>query len=216
VYKKRTLIAVLALGAAVWASGQVYSNAPTNNDYRLTFLSPNDGATITGTDLTIVLSRPSIPTGRAVNEKKLMDIMTPTFQIWVDGKDYGNLPNGENVFTAHDLSYGPHKIAAAAKNTAGELVDRKEIHVTTISSGTVTSRQTYQVQPAAAPPSAPAPAPDPALAAIPSREPLPARAPLPSAPPPSLPKTATSYPAAAVAGLGLLIAGFALGRPRRS
>jgi hypothetical protein len=42
---------------------------------------------------------------------------TPIFQIWVDGKNMGNLPGGSNVFYARDLSYGPHKIVVMAKNT---------------------------------------------------------------------------------------------------
>jgi LPXTG-motif cell wall-anchored protein len=144
-----------------------------------------------------------------------MDAMTPTFQIWVDGKDYGNLPTGQNVFTAHDLSFGPHKIVVAAKNTAGEVVDRKEINVTTVTTSSMTTHpQTDQVQPAAAAPvaAAPPPAPEPVRAQAPP--PAPAPAAQASAPLASLPQTATSYPAAAVGGLGLLITGILLSRRR--
>jgi LPXTG-motif cell wall-anchored protein len=206
-YKKRILLAVLALGTALAALAQVHSNAPTDKDYRLTIVSPKDGASIAGTDLTIVLRQPMVPTGQSVKEKERMDVMTPTFQVWVDGKDYGNLPAGQNVFTAHELSYGPHKIAVAAKNSAGELVDRKEITVTSVSAGSVTTQQTDQVQPVAA---APAAAPEPVQAQAPPPAPVPQA----SIPLESLPQTATSYPAAAVGGVGLLIAGLALRRRR--
>jgi LPXTG-motif cell wall-anchored protein len=213
--QKRILLAVLALGTAVSALAQVHSNAPTDKDYRLVIVSPSNGAAITGTDMTIVLGQPSLPSGRSVSEKERKDVMMPAFQIWVDGKDYGNLPAGQNVFTAHDLSYGPHKITVAAKNTAGELVERKEINVTTVTASSMTTQpQTDQVQPAAAPPAAVAApaAPEPVQA----QAPAPAPAPRASAPLASLPQTATSYPAAAVGGLALLIAGLALSRRRSS
>ena len=211
--RKGFLVALISFGVAALAVAQVHSNAPTDKDYRLTIASPRDGASIIGPDLTIVLGQPRIPTGQSVSEKERSDVMTPTFQIWVDGKDYGNLPAGQNVFTTHDLSYGPHKVAVAAKNTAGEVVDRREINVTTVTAGSVQVSQTEQAPPEVAPaPAAPEPVhvqAQPPVAVAP--EP-PVIAPLPA----SLPQTATSYPAMAVGGLGLLIAGLALSRRRSS
>ena len=208
------LIAVIALASATYALAQVHSNAPTDKDYRLEIVSPNDGATISGTDLTVVLAQPRIPRGQSVKESERMDVMMPTFQVWLDGRDQGNLPAGQNVFVARGLSYGPHKIVVAAKNTAGEIVDRKEISVTTVTAATVQVSQTDQVQPAVAPPP---PAPAPAVAPPPAPEPeLASPPPPPSAPLTSLPQTATQYPTVAVSGLGLLLGGLALSRRRRN
>jgi LPXTG-motif cell wall-anchored protein len=191
----------LALGLAAAASAQTgkslqYSNAPTDTDYRMTIVEPKQGATIVGKDVNIVLGIPDVPPGNKIQSRqsdlKQRDMNTPIFQIWVDGKDYGNLPGGQNVFYARDLSYGPHKIVVMAKNSAGELVDRKEISITTVEQASSVA----VTQEAAA---APAPAPAPALA------------PAPEAPTETtLPQTATQFPLAALAGLALVGAGIVL------
>jgi hypothetical protein len=194
----------LAFGLAALASGQTgkslqYSNAPTDTDYRMTIVEPKPGATIVGKDVNIVLGLPTVPPGNKkqseASDLKQKDMNTPIFQIWVDGKNYGNLPGGTNVFYARDLSYGPHKIVVMAKNASGELVDRKEISVTTVeTAGSVAMTQR----------AAPAPEPAPAPAPV---EPAPAP-PAPSYT--SLPQTATAYPLAGLAGLLLIGAGIAL------
>lgn len=209
--RKAIALAIVALGSAVWASAQApggHSNAPTDKDYRLTIAEPKDGASITGPDVTIVLALPRLPDGQTVNQRERSDVMTPTFQIWVDGKDFGNLPGGQNVFTARGLSYGPHKITVAAKNTAGELVERKEIGITTVAPAVVETRMTEA-------PAVRQPAPPPPPVA-PVAEQAPPPAPAPSAPYVSpaatLPATGSSYPAAAAAGLGLIVTGLVLRR----
>jgi hypothetical protein len=209
------VFAVLTLGAAALAVGQLpggYSLAPTNKDYRLAILEPQDGATLTGSDVTIVLSNPWVPSGSPAVEKERRDTVTPTFQIWVDGKNLGNLPIGDNTFTAHNLSEGMHRITVAAKNIAGELVERKEITIMTAAPAVSVSQTEAPAMVATAPPPPPAvvePAPEP-----PQPELAPAFEPAaPIAPPVTeLPKTATAYPMAAVAGLGLLVAGLSLRR----
>jgi hypothetical protein len=155
-----------------------------------------------GKDVSIILGLPPLPQGNksqsAASDRKEQQMNTPIFQIWVDGKNMGNLPGGSNVFYARDLSYGPHKIVVMAKNTAGELVDRKEISVTTAeTAGTVSMTQSSTAVEAA-----PAPAPAPMVVES---------APAPPAPVyTSLPHTATAYPLAAAAGFLLLAAGIAL------
>lgn len=200
---KRSILFSLALvlGFAAAASAQTgksmqYSNAPTDTDYRMTIVEPKEGATIVGKDVNIVLGIPDVPPGNKIQSRqsdlKQRDMNTPIFQIWIDGKDEGNLPGGQNVFYARDLSYGPHKIVVMAKNSAGELVDRKEISITTVEQAS-----SVAVTQEAAP--APAPAPAPALA------------PAPEAPTETtLPQTATQFPLAALAGLALVGAGIAL------
>ncbi|HEY3124902.1 MAG TPA: LPXTG cell wall anchor domain-containing protein, partial [Thermoanaerobaculia bacterium] len=129
------------------------------------------------------------------------DSLTPTYQVWVDGKDYGNVPIGQNVLRVTGVSYGPHKIVIAAKNTAGELIDRKEISVTT-SEAQIAETRSMQTQiktesapaPAYVPPPAPAPQPQYTTEST------------------TLPQTATSYPLALLAGLALIAAGVLLRR----
>ncbi len=203
--KRHIFSFVLVLGLAAVASAQTgksltMSNAPTDQDYRMTIIEPKPGATIVGKDINIILGLPPLPQGNksqsAASDKKEQQMNTPVFQIWVDGKNMGNLPGGTNVFYARDLSYGPHKIVVMAKNTAGELVDRKEISVTTTETAGVISMTQA--------PAAVAPAPAPAPMVVES-------APAPPAPEyTSLPHTATAYPLAAAAGFLLLAAGIAL------
>ena len=211
---KPIFLAFAALVTASWMLAQQlpYSNAPTDKDYRLKIREPQEGATITGKDLTIVMSEPFVPSGPGANEKAQRAMLTPTFQVWVDGKDYGNLPNGTNVFTAHDLSYGPHKIVVVAKNVTNEVVDRKEIRVTTVAAAETTAATVSNIPPpqpvettAAAPPP---PAP------VERVQPAPPPAPEPAPMPETLPQTASSYPGMATAGMLLFGAGLALRRRR--
>jgi hypothetical protein len=126
--KRHIFSFALGLALAVVASAQTgksltMSNAPTDQDYRMTIIEPKPGAVIVGKDVNIILGLPSLPQGNkeqsAASDRKEQQMNTPIFQIWVDGKNMGNLPGGTNVFYARDLSYGPHKIVVMAKNTAG-------------------------------------------------------------------------------------------------
>ena len=205
--KRHIFSFALVLGLAAVASAQTgktmtMSNAPTDQDYRMTIIEPKAGATIVGKDINIILGLPSLPQGNksqsTASDLKEQQMNTPIFQIWIDGKNMGNLPGGTNVFYARDLSYGQHKIVVMAKNTAGELVDRKEISVMTAeTAGTVSMTQSNTTVAAA-----PAPAPAPIVVES---------APAPPAPVyESLPHTATKYPLTAAAGFLLLAAGIAL------
>src|SRR5215471_5862475 len=204
----RTALAALFLtSSAALALAQLsggYSNAPTSADYRITVIEPTEGATIQGPDVAIELRLPRVPEGNTVSQTERRDTLTPTFQIFVDGKSVGNLPQGQNVFTARGLSEGPHKIAVVAKNTAGEVLDRKDVNITT----TAVTRQAAAPAPAPPPPpQAVVPEPAAAVAAPPPAPP----APEPSAPT-ALPKTGTSLPAVALAGLAMILAGALLRR----
>ena len=218
---RKTLFSVaLALGVAGMAVAQTesrQSNSPTTNSYRIQILEPLEGATITGPNVSIVMAKPTVPQGNVVNEKERKDSLTPTFQVWVDGKDYGNLPIGQNVFTTSDLSYGPHTAVVAAKNTAGELVGRVELKFTTVEAVASTTSSTQTMSTTERTEMAPPPEPPPAPAVVPE--------PAPAPPPPAmerettttaqtetLPATGTDYPLAALAGLGLMGAGLALRR----
>ena len=209
---KGFLLAAVALGVAALclAQGKPYSTAPTDADYRLTIREPLNGATITGSEVQVAMGLPWIPeTNQSASPKERADVMIPVFQIWVDGKDYGNLPGGQNVFVARDLSYGDHKIVVAAKNISGNVIDRKEIMVTTVAPKvSVTTTDHVSTPPQTAAVAAPPPPPPP---------PAPVAAPPPPPEPPAaLPQTGTAYPGALAGGLGLILAGLALSRRRRS
>jgi hypothetical protein len=212
--KRTTLLSFLLIfGLAAVATAQTgksmqYSNAPTDTDYRMTIVEPKAGATVVGKDVNIVVGLPTVPPGNRsqseASDLKQKDMNTPIFQIWVDGKNYGNLPGGQNVFYARDLSYGPHKIVVMAKNASGEVVDRKEVSITTVEK-TESVAMTQSAAPVPAPEPAPAPPAPRAEAYAPPPPPAPA-APVETA----LPHTATGYPLAALAGLALVGAGIAL------
>jgi len=205
--KLMIFLAVFGLAAAVLAQNPPkQSNAPTSNSFRMKVLEPLEGATIQGTEFNIVLGQvPSTPPGTSVVSKEREDSLTPTYQVWIDGKDFGPIPIGQNVLHVTSVATGPHKIVVAAKNTAGELIDRKEIGITTatVVAETQSTMTTER-----------APAPAPAYVAPPARE--------PAAPAPAqtqyttdsstLPKTATSYPLASLAGAALVAAGALLRR----
>ena len=203
---KVILTLLLAVGLAAAASAQTgksmqYSNAPTDTDYRLTIIEPKAGATIVGKDLNVVISMPTVPEGNrpqsAGSDLKEKHMATPIFQVWIDGKSYGNLPGGQNVFYAQNLPYGPHKIVVMAKNASGEVVDRKEVAMTTVEkSQSVTISQSPAAPEPPAPPPAPEAAPPPPAPAAPVET--------------EIPHTATRAPLAALAGALLLGAGLAL------
>ena len=205
---KKTVLFLAVFSLAGMMSAQLptskQSNSPTSNSFRMTIMEPVEGATILGTDFNVVLGQPvaSAPGSSVVPEER-KDSLTPTYQVWVDGKDYGNIPIGQNVLRISGVSYGPHKLVIAAKNTAGELIDRKEISVTT-SATQVAETRSMQTQIATVPASAPPPPPAPALA--------PAPQPQYTTESSTLPKTATSYPLAALAGAALVAAGALLRR----
>jgi LPXTG-motif cell wall-anchored protein len=203
------LAAVFACSAT--ASAQLptskQSNSPTSNEYRMRVTEPIEGATIRSNDFNVVVAAaPATPPGTSVAPKERADALKPTFQVWVDGKDFGNIAPGTNVMAVRTAGYGPHKIVVAAKNTAGELIDRKEISV--ITAAPVMTEAT-------APVPAPAPRMEPATAPAPPPPPAPAAA----APPASytsesstLPKTGSSAPRAALLGMGLIAGGLLLRR----
>ena len=102
---------------------------------------------------------------------------------------------------------GSHKIVVIAKNVSGEVIDRKQVGITTVAATAeaAPAPTTYEERPAPPPPP-PAPAPV-------------AEPPEPTPPPAmemkTLPKTGTAYPGIEAAGLGLPLVGLSLARKAR-
>ncbi len=205
---KKTMLFVAVLGLAVAVTAQtpdsVQSNAPTSRSFRMKIVAPAEGATIQGSDFDVVLGQPPITApGTAVVPEERKDSLTPTYQVWVDGTDYGNVPIGQNVLHVTGITPGPHKIVIAAKNTAGELIDRRELGITTtetVLAQTQSTQVTTERAPAPAPAYVPPPPPAPAPQLQYTTEST------------TLPQTATSYPLALLAGMALIAAGAVLRR----
>jgi hypothetical protein len=135
--------------------------------------------------------------------KEREDSLNPTYQVWIDGKDFGPIPIGQNVLHVTSVATGPHKIVVAAKNTAGELIDRKEIGITTTATVVAETQSTMITERA--------PAPAPAYVAPSAREPAAPAQTQYTTESSTLPKT-TSYPLAGLAGAALVAAGALLRR----
>ncbi len=205
---KKALVFATVFGLAVAVAAQIpdskQSNAPTSRSFRMKIVAPAEGATIQGPDFDIVLGQPSIaPSGTSVVPEERKDALTPSYQIWIDGKDFGAIPIGQNVLHVTGMTTGPHKIVIAAKNTAGELIDRREFRIATtetVVAQTQSTQMTTEPAPAPAPAYVPPPAPAPPLQYTTEST--------------TLPQTGTSYPLAAVTGLTLIAAGALLRRRR--
>lgn len=218
---RKILVAAAVVSAiALTAQGQVaqskQSGGPTLTQAPMRIAEPADGSTIQGQDFNVVLTIPAPQTeGTAVNPAERKSSGTPIYQVWLDGKNLGNIPATRNVMNVHAENYGVHKIDVMAKNAAGQMIARQSITVTTVA----------VAAPAAAAPapamSAPAPAPARAEPKPAEPAPAPAAAPAPApAPvkPKKLPKTGTDLPVVALLGWVSLTAGLGLsiGRRRRN
>ena len=157
--RKRFAFAVAIMAAsALTAIAQIpeskQSGSPTQAQFRMQIAEPKDGATIQGSDFNVVLTLPNPTTeGTSVPPAERRSALTPVYQVWLDGKDLGNIPATRNVMNVHADREGAHKIVVAAKNAAGQIIGRQEISVTTVavSSGAAPAA-------AAPPPSSSAPA----------------------------------------------------------
>ena len=210
-------LALIVLGAALAASATAQapasrglSAAPTDADYRIRVIEPQPNATIVGKDIQVVVQGPRNPQGdrspQNATDSRERQMNTPVFQVFIDGKSYGNLQDNQNVLVARDVAYGAHKLVVVAKNVAGEVIDRAEIPVSNVESGgaaastsSVTSSGTSTVETAPAPPAPPSTT---SVSTPPS----------PPPPPPAetttLPKTASRMPTYFILGLVLIGTGW--------
>jgi LPXTG-motif cell wall-anchored protein len=208
---------ILALAVAAFAgvalaqSADKNTGGPTANTLQLRLTEPAEGATITGTQVRVGVAYNMTGFGQGQGTKfGEANFPQPTFDIFLDNDLKATLKGTEaNVAFIENVPPGSHKIVVMAKNVSGEVIDRKEVGITTVpavAAVTETTTTTFvERAPAPAPP--PAPAPEPAMEA-------PAPPPAPVAEP-QLPKTGTAYPQMAAAGLALALAGLTLARKAR-
>jgi LPXTG-motif cell wall-anchored protein len=206
---------ILALAVAAFAgvalaqSADKNTGGPTANTLQLRLTEPAEGATITGTQVRVGVAYNMQGFGQGQGTKfGEANFPQPTFDIFLDNELKATLKGTEaNVAFIENVPPGSHKVVVMAKNVSGEVIDRKEVGITTVpavAAVTETTTTTFVER-------APAPAPPPAPVI---------EAPAPPPPPapviePELPKTGTAYPQMAAAGLALALAGLTLARKAR-
>ena len=203
--KTSGFIAALALfavaGMAVAQNADQNTGGPTKNTLKLRLVEPLEGASIVGDSVRIAIdyNHNVFGTGQGTKFGEA-NFPQPRFDVFLDNTLKTTLKGTEtNTTVLEAVPAGAHKIVVVAKNVSGEVIDRKEVKITT--SATVVAE-------AAAPP-APAPAYQPPPAPAPAYEPAPA----PPAPAETtLPTTASSAPRIALLGLALVAVGLLVGR----
>jgi hypothetical protein len=167
-------------------------------------MEPSQGATITGDTVrvTVDYNHQIFAAGQGTRFGEA-NFPQPRFDVYLDNSLKATLKGTEsNTATIENVSPGSHKIAVVALNVSGEVIDRKEVGITTTAATTVMAEKNTTVE------TAPAPAPPPPAPA-PSYEPAPA----PPAPAETtLPTTASIFPRLALLGLALVAGGLLLGR----
>ena len=195
---------VAVAGLALAQNADKNSAGPTKNDLKIRVTEPMEGATITGTTAKVVIDYDRARyREQGATDKGLDKFPPPNFDVFLDNTLKENL-KGINVATLVDIPPGAHKIVILAKNLSGEVIDRKEVNITTVSAMATTTTTTETTERMTAPPPPPAPAPETRTYEAPP--------PAPAAPVEStLPATASNAPSLALAGLllagsGLLVA----------
>ena len=206
----RFTILALAVGAfagvALAQSADKNTGGPTANTLQLRLTEPAEGATITGTQVRVGVAYNMTGFGQGQGTKfGEANFPQPTFDIFLDNDLKATLKGTEaNVAFIENVPPGNHKIVVMAKNVSGEVIDRKEVGITTVPAvaamaETTTTTFVERTEPAPPPPPAPvtieAPPPPPA--------------------PVELPTTGTAYPQMAAAGLALALVGLTLARKAR-
>ena len=189
------LLAFAAAGIALAQNADQNTAGPTKNDYRLRVLQPAEGATITGASVQVIVDT-EIPSERDMRHDS-SSMPHPDVDVFMDETLQGTMRDEKNVVDIENMVPGPHKIVLLAKNRSGEVIDRKEVHILAVAPK-VAAAPVVKV--------APAPAPPP---------PAPAYVSPPEPPAPvveTMPKTGTSDPMIAAAGLALLLGGMAIRR----
>ncbi|HSP94550.1 MAG TPA: LPXTG cell wall anchor domain-containing protein [Thermoanaerobaculia bacterium] len=216
--KTSSLIVAIALftvaGMVIAQNADQNTGGPTKNTLKLRLVEPAEGATISGNSVRVTVGYNGQAFGAGQGTRfGESNFPQPRFDVYVDNSLKATLKGTENnTATIDNIAPGSHKIAVVALNVSGEVIDRKEIDVTTTSMTTMAENTTSSSSISRAPAPAPAPQAAPPPAPAPSYEPAPA----PAAPAEtSLPHTASSSPRLALAGLALMAGGLLIGKKTR-
>jgi LPXTG-motif cell wall-anchored protein len=211
-------------GLALAQNADRNTAGPTKNDLNLRVTEPAEGATITGTSVrvTVDYARTIFGQGQGTRFGE-STFPPPKFNVFLDDKLQQTLTAGEsNVATIENVPPGPHRITIEATNISGEVIDRKQIRITTAAE-TTTARTSSSTSSYSGSSAAAAPAPPPATYSSSPPSQSPANVPAEPASPPTaapqtattLPRTGSSAPSLAVAGLALALSGVFLSRKAR-
>lgn len=191
------LALIVMAGVALGQRADQNTGGPTKNTLRLTLAEPVNGAAITGSVVRVVVAynQNAFGSGHGTSFGD-PNFPQPRFKVYLDDMLETTLQGTEaNVARIENVAPGSHKITVVALNVSGEIIDRKEVNITTAAAPVPAPRaEVKEMVP-------PAPAPVPAYE--------------PPAPPPvveakALPKTASNLPLLALAGLVLVAAGLLL------
>lgn len=201
-------VACFAVATALLAqNADPNTGGPTKNTLKLKLMEPVEGATISGSTVrvTVDYNHQTFAAGQGTRFGEA-NFPQPRFDVYLDNSLKATLKGTEsNTATIENVPPGKHKIAVVALNVSGEVIDRKEVGITSTAAETVIAEKNTTVE------TAPAPAP-PAPAPAPAYEPPPA----PPAPTETtLPTTASIFPRLALLGLALVAGGLILGRQAR-
>jgi hypothetical protein len=207
-------IALFAVAGMVFAqNADPNTGGPTKNTLKLRLVEPAEGATISGNSVrvTVGYNNQAFSTGQGTRFGEA-NFPQPRFDVYLDNSLKATLKGTEsNTATIENVSPGSHKIAVVALNVSGEIIDRKEVGISTsatVIAESTTSTSSISTAPAPAPAAAPPPAPAPA----PRYEPAP---PPPAPAETTLPSTASASPRLALMGLALVAAGLLVSRKTR-
>lgn len=155
--RQKLTAAALALGAvAALALGQNAGNnsaGPTRNDYRLRLVEPAEGSTVTGSTVRVVVNT-EIPSDIEETRRDVNSMPRPDVDVFLDEQIKGTMRDANNVMTIDGVALGRHTIVLLAKNRAGEIIDRKEVHFSSTADMKVgaasgsTTRQDTTLEPA--------------------------------------------------------------------
>ena len=213
-----SLIAAVALcvfaGTALAQNADPNTGGPTKNTLKLRLVEPAEGATISGNSVrvTVGYNAQVFAAGQGTRFGDA-NFPQPRFDVYLDNTLKATLKGTQsNTATIESVPPGSHKIAVVALNVSGEVIDRKEVRITTTETTIAESTTTSSISTAPAPPPPPPAAAPPPAPAPSTYEPAPA----PPAPmETTLPHTASSSPRLALMGLALVVAGLLLGRKIR-
>jgi LPXTG-motif cell wall-anchored protein len=181
---------------------------PTKNDFRLRIVEPREDATIAGGTVQVTVTN---VIGQSIQKNaNTSDMPNPSYRIYLGNTFMGELKRDQNVFTMENVPAGTHKLVVQALNPSGEIIGRQEIGFRTVK---IAAPSNVESRPE------PAAAGTEATVAATNPPPVSEAAPAPAhtygdSKPAALPKTASSAPGAALAGLGLVVAGLLVSHKR--
>ena len=190
------------IGASLVALGQradQNTGGPTKNTLVMKIVEPAPNATITGDTVRVAVGYNQQLFGQGQGTRfGDPNFPQPRFDVYLDNDLKATLKGTEsNVTLLHGVAPGIHKITVVAINVSGEVIDRKELEIWTVAAPVAMEQPQPEPRAVVAPPPAPQPAPEPQ----------------PAAPEETvIPKTASSDPALALAGLALVALGLVLRR----